>query len=80
VSRQSGVAEVIQHALKVDFWDTERMADLIINALTHKELRQELVEKSKEELARLHWGVAASKTIEVYHDVYVGEQERAPVR
>ena len=80
VSRQSGVAEVIQHALKVDFWDTERMADLIINALTHKELRQELVEKSKEELARLHWGVAASKTIEVYHDVYVGEQVRAPVR
>jgi len=77
VSRQSGVAEVIQHALKVDFWDTERMADLIINALTHKVLRQELVEKAKEEVARLHWDVAATKTIEVYRDVYLSEQTRA---
>lgn len=76
VSKQSGVAEVIQHALKVDFWDTERMADLIINALTHKELRQELVERAKHELAQLHWGVAASKTIEVYRDVYLSEQTR----
>jgi glycogen(starch) synthase len=69
LSKQSGVAEVIQHALKVDFWDTERMADLIINALTHQALRQELVEKAREEVAQLHWGAAASKTIDVYEEV-----------
>lgn len=69
LSKQSGVAEVIQHALKVDFWDTERMADLIINALTHQALRQELVEKAREEVAQLHWGAAASKTIDVYDEV-----------
>lgn len=69
LSKQSGVAEVIQHALKVDFWDTERMADLIINALTHEALRQELVEKARGEVAQLHWGAAASKTIDVYDEV-----------
>lgn len=69
LSKQSGVSEVVQHALKVDFWDTERMADLIINALMHQELRQELVEKAREEVANLHWGAAALKIIEVYEGV-----------
>ena len=32
VSRQSGVAEVLRHSLRVDFWDIDRLADLIINA------------------------------------------------
>ena len=31
ISKQSGVSEVLGHALKVDFWDVDRMADLIIN-------------------------------------------------
>src|SRR5262249_11422510 len=33
ISKQSGVSEVLGHALKVDFWDVDRMADLIINGL-----------------------------------------------
>jgi glycosyltransferase involved in cell wall biosynthesis len=71
ISKQSGVAEVLQHALKADFWDIERMADLIINSLMHEELRHEMVSKAKEEVKRLHWDAAALKTIELYHDVIV---------
>jgi glycogen(starch) synthase len=74
LSKQSGVAEVITSALKVDFWDTDRMADLIINALTHHELRCELVEKAKQEVAALHWGAAATKTMEVYNEVCSSER------
>ncbi len=70
ISKQSGVSEVIEHALKVDFWDIDRMADFIINALEHPELRHDLVAMAREELKKLHWDVAAVKTIEVYHDVY----------
>ena len=69
ISKQSGVSEVIEHALKVDFWDVDRMADLIINALQHPELRHDLVAMAREELKRLHWDAAALKTIEVYQDV-----------
>lgn len=68
ISKQSGVAEVIEHALKVDFWDIDRMADLIINALLHPELRRDLAAMAREELKRLHWDAAALKTIEVYQD------------
>ena len=69
ISKQSGVAEVIEHALKVDFWDVDRMADLIINALEHPELRRDLARMAREELKQLHWGAAAMKTIEVYQEL-----------
>jgi glycosyltransferase involved in cell wall biosynthesis len=69
ISKQSGVAEVLQHALKADFWDIERMADLIINSLLHEELRQEMVTRARDEVRRLHWDAAALKTLEVYQDV-----------
>jgi glycosyltransferase involved in cell wall biosynthesis len=73
LSKQSGVSEVIQHALKVDFWDTDRMADLIINALAHPELRQELIENARLELSRLHWGAAADSMIAVYREVLLAQ-------
>lgn len=69
ISKQSGVSEVLQHALKADFWDIDRMADLIINSLLHEELRGEMVSMAKDEVRRLHWDAAALKTIEVYQDV-----------
>lgn len=69
ISKQSGVAEVLDHALKADFWDTERMADMIINALIHEELRRELVCRAREEVKKLHWDAAAQKTIAVYQDI-----------
>lgn len=66
ISRQSGVAEVLGHALKVDFWDVNRLADLIINALLHEALRKDMVTMAKEELKRLRWEAAAQKTIQLY--------------
>jgi len=66
VSRQSGVSEVLDNALKTDFWDLDRMADLVINTLLHEELRKEMVVNAKEEVKRLHWDASAIKTIEVY--------------
>lgn len=69
ISKQSGVAEVLDHALKADFWDIDRLADLIINGLLHDELREDLVTMAKEEVRKLHWDAAANKTIEVYQSV-----------
>lgn len=66
ISKQSGVSEVLGHALKVDFWDIDRMADLIINGLIHEELRADMVSMAQEEIKRLRWEAAALKTLEVY--------------
>ncbi len=69
ISRQSGVSEVLEHALKVDFWDLDRMANLIVSVLLNPELREELVQMVKEEVRHLHWDAAAAKTIEVYEEL-----------
>ena len=69
ISKQSGVSEVLEHALRTDFWDLERMADLIINGLLHEELRQDMVVMAKEELRRLHWDASAQNTIDVYEEL-----------
>jgi len=44
VSKQSGVSEVITHALKVDFWDVNEMANKIIAVLEHRALSETLKE------------------------------------
>ena len=66
VSRQSGVAEVLSHALKVDFWDVDKLADFIANALEHEELRSDLVDMSREELGNLNWDQSGGKVKRVY--------------
>lgn len=55
VSRQSGVSEVIRHCLKVDFWDTEDLADKIVAVLDHAPLSQSLAAAGRAETARLGW-------------------------
>lgn len=69
ISRQSGVSEVLSHALKVDFWDVERLADLMINTLLHEELRSDIVAMARTEVRRLHWEAAALKTLGIYRSL-----------
>lgn len=69
ISRQSGVAEILHHALKVDFWDVNEIANKIIAILKYPNLVAEIVEKSREELRNVRWETAAEKIVEVYHRV-----------
>jgi len=66
ISRQSGVSEVLKHALKVDFWDVDELADKMIAVLKYPPLAGELVERAREELKNLRWEKAALKILEVY--------------
>ncbi len=66
ISRQSGVAEVVQNALKVDFWDVRAMADKICAVLEHPQLAAELTKQCREELQHIRWENAATKLITVY--------------
>jgi glycosyltransferase involved in cell wall biosynthesis len=69
ISKQSGVSEVLHHALKVDFWDIDQLADLIISALEYPELRADLVSMAREEVKRLHWDASAKRTVEIYQEI-----------
>jgi glycosyltransferase involved in cell wall biosynthesis len=66
ISKQSGVSEVLTHALKVDFWDVNEMANKIIAVLKHPPLASTLRQHGSFEVRRLSWTDAARATLSVY--------------
>jgi glycogen synthase len=69
ISKQSGVSEVIDNAIKIDFWDIESMADAIYGFLNYKALANLLKNKSKQEVNYLAWDRVATKVREIYYQV-----------
>ncbi len=66
ISRQSGVAEVLDYALKVNYWDVDAMADAIYGLIRYPALAQMFSEKGMEEVTSLKWSDAAAKVKKVY--------------
>ena len=69
ISKQSGVSEVINNALKVDFWDIEALADAIYGILNYNPLGKLLKNKSKQEIYNLNWYKVAEKIKDIYYQV-----------
>lgn len=69
ISKQSGVAEVLKHALKIDFWDVDAMADSIYGLCHYDALADMFKEHGKTEVESLKWEDAARKVKEVYENV-----------
>ena len=68
ISKQSGVAEVLRHAIKVDFWDIDALADSIYALVTYPAIANLASEKGFEEVSTLKWNNAAAKMKNVYAD------------
>lgn len=66
ISKQSGVSEVLMHALKVDFWDVNEIANKIIAVLKYPPLGQTLANYGNFEVRKLRWEDAAEKCLEIY--------------
>ncbi len=69
ISKQSGVSEVLTHALKVDFWDIDEMANKIVAVLKYPPLSQTLREHGRFEVRRLTWDGAAERCVQIYKSV-----------
>ena len=68
ISKQSGVAEVLDYAVKVDYWDVDAMADAIYGFVKYPALAKMFAEKGLEEVTGLKWNTAAAKIKSVYED------------
>ncbi len=66
ISKQSGVAEVLKHALKVDFWDVDEMANKIIAVLRHPPLHATLRDHGSFEVKHFSWLDSAAGCLKVY--------------
>jgi glycosyltransferase involved in cell wall biosynthesis len=69
ISNQSGVAEIIENAIKIDFWDTYAMADAIYGILNYKSLAKHFKREGKQEVENLEWVNSASAVTDVYKAV-----------
>lgn len=66
ISRQSGVAEVLNGSLKFDFWDTTKAADYIINLLKNPVLAQKVADDARINLDHISWDLSAEKVLTAY--------------
>jgi glycosyltransferase involved in cell wall biosynthesis len=66
ISKQSGVAEILTHAVKTDFWDIDAMADSIYGILNYPALANMFIKKGKEEVIRFKWDNSARHVKEIY--------------
>ena len=69
ISKQSGVAEVLTHALKVDFWDVDEMANQILSALRYPVIRQQMVAEGRLQMLGMSWQIAARKIKQLYQNL-----------
>jgi glycosyltransferase involved in cell wall biosynthesis len=69
LSKQSGVSEVLRHALKVDFWDTREMADKICAVLSYPRLAEVMVKNCREEMRKIRWSNAAELLNTLYREL-----------
>jgi glycogen(starch) synthase len=66
ISKQSGAAEVMQHALTADFWDIELMAKHITDLLENEMLRKKVVEETFEDIKTCTWEHAVEGIMGAY--------------
>ncbi|MFR9672431.1 MAG: glycosyltransferase family 4 protein, partial [Rikenellaceae bacterium] len=74
ISKQSGVAEVLDYAVKVDYWDVNALADMIYGLLRYPALSKMFADKGMKEVTGLKWNNAAAKIRTVYQDA-INEME-----
>jgi len=70
ISKQSGVAEVLHHAIKVDFWDIDAMADSIYGLISYDGLSKMFSRLGKEEVESIKWDKAASQINDIYQSLH----------
>ena len=68
ISKQSGVSEIVKHALKVDFWDVDEMANQILAVVGFPGLRQTLSTNGSQEAETITWAQAAQKLDGIVHE------------
>jgi glycosyltransferase involved in cell wall biosynthesis len=69
VSKQSGVSEVITHGLKVDFWDTDEIANKILAVIRHPSLQETLQKEGYSQASGITWDKAAKKLKHIYQTI-----------
>jgi len=66
ISKQSGVAEVLNGSLKFDHWDINKAASCILSLLGDKVLRKKVAGDASHNLKNITWDISANKILQAY--------------
>lgn len=77
VPKNAGVAEILHHVLKCDFWDIHALANHIVMTLKYGALRQDLIQHAFNEVKQITWEKTAQQTLTVYEKILKGEMAYA---
>lgn len=69
ISKNAGVAEVIHHAYKVDFWDIDKMVKIIIDFAEDPAKFRQVAAESQEEVMNMKWSDTVKKLAAVFTEV-----------
>lgn len=69
ISKQSGISEILEHTLQVDFWDVKEMANKIIGLLHYEPLHKEISVQGHLEAKNSTWIKPAQQCINIYEEV-----------
>ncbi len=69
ISKQSGVSEILNYAIKVDYWDVNALADAIYGVLNYNAISKMFKTFGKNEVDNLKWENAAVNVKKVYQSV-----------
>ena len=69
ISKQSGCAEILDYAVKVDYWDIEAMADAIYSIIAYPAMYKFLKDEGKREVDNIKWEYAGQKVRRIYDQV-----------
>ncbi len=74
ISKQSGVSELLNHCLKVDFWDVNEMANKILAVLHYNALKESLRENGVKEIRKFSWEKQTERCLNIYNEVLRGRK------
>ena len=63
------MAEVLDYAIKVDYWDVDALADAIYGLVKYPALAEMATEKGLSEVTNLKWENAAGEVANVYRSL-----------
>ena len=68
ISHQSGVAEILNYAFKVDFWDVDALADAIYGLLNYPSLSLMFKKHGVAEVNEMKWENSGKKVHSIYKE------------
>ena len=76
ISKQSGCAEILDYALKVDFWDVDAMSDAIYGLLNYPAIARLAARCGYDEVNSLKWNKRDMEQVNVFiFDLFIEDEE-----